>query len=102
MTNDIEDIAERAAIRAVKSTLLQLGIDTENPLEAQRDFVLLRELAKLASDAEFRKDIEQIRLWRTRADGIVNKSIMTLVALIIGGMFSAILYSLQNNLPPKH
>ena len=41
-----EEIAEAAAMKAVRRTLLSLGIDPEDPVEAQQDFALLRRLRK--------------------------------------------------------
>lgn len=56
-------MAERAALRAVKTVFLQLGVDMENPLQAQRDFFQLREFGRLLHDTEFRRDLEYIRTW---------------------------------------
>jgi hypothetical protein len=53
--------AEEAATRAVNKTLLLIGIDSANPLAAQRDFATLREVVKIVSDLEYRKDWEHVR-----------------------------------------
>jgi hypothetical protein len=41
----IESIADRAAEKAVRDTLMLLGIDVSNPIAAQKQFAVLRELA---------------------------------------------------------
>lgn len=41
-----------------------IGIDTARPLEAQKTFGVLRDVARMAHDVDFRKDMEHIRTWR--------------------------------------
>lgn len=95
MTHDIEDIAERVANKAVKTILLQIGIDVENPLDAQRDFHYMREAGKLASDHEFKKDIEHIRIWRTRTQSITSKSIALVITMFITGLLTSAWLGIQ-------
>lgn len=92
----IEYIAEQAATRAVRSTLLQLGIDVENPIEAQRDFFMLREFTKLVSDPEFKKDLAHIRTWRVRTEGVTIKGILTSVTLLMGGLLTTLWVGVQH------
>lgn len=98
MTSDlnIEEIAERAAVRAVKTVLLQIGIDVEDPIAAQRDFFLLRELTKIAGDPEFRRDLEYLRAWRVRTEGVTVKGIGVVTTIMIGGLLTAIWIGIQN------
>lgn len=96
MSAEIEHIAEEAAKRAVKSTLIQLGIDVDNPIDAQRDFFLLREFTKLVSDPEFRKDLAHIRTWRMRTEGVTFKGILTTTTLLVGGILTTIWVGLQH------
>jgi hypothetical protein len=42
----IEAIADRAAEKAVRDTLMLIGIDIKDPIAAQKQFAVLRELAK--------------------------------------------------------
>jgi hypothetical protein len=98
---EMEDIAERAATKAVHSVLTTLGIDITHPFEAQRDFQTLRDLTKLAADPEFRKDLEHIRMWRKRTEAITIKGMLALATAVVGGLLTAVWYGVQAilNLP---
>lgn len=93
---DIEAIAERAALRAVRAVFLQLGVDMENPLEAQRDFFHLREFGQLMKDVEFRKDLEYIRAWRLRSEAMVGRGFMVVVAMGVTGLMTAMWLGLKS------
>jgi hypothetical protein len=95
MTGEIEDIAERAATKAVKNLLLQLGIDAENPIEAQRDFLMLREVTKVVCDPEVRRDLDHLRLWRTRTEQIKANGTFTVFGLLISGFLAATWIGIQ-------
>lgn len=95
MTGEIEEIAERAATKAVKSLLLQLGIDADNPLDAQRDFLMLREVTKVVCDPEVRRDLDHLRLWRTRTEQIKTNGTLTVVGLMISGFLAATWIGIQ-------
>ena len=111
----VADIAERAADRATRQTLLTLGVDVDNPLDAQRDFAVMREVGRLAMDAEFRKDLEHARDWRRameEPDGIAadlahtrrwrkiveassSKGVLTGVGILVTGAISMIVIGVQ-------
>lgn len=96
---EIEDIAVRAAIRAskeavaefaltpegaqqlvadtVKQTLIQLGIDSANPLEMQKDF-------------------QHLRQWRRAGDDLRSKGMIALLTIFIAGIISLILAGAKN------
>lgn len=61
---DVKEIAGTAAREAVKEILLTIGIDVRDPLMAQRDFNIMRDVGRIATDSEFRKDLEHARKWR--------------------------------------
>lgn len=82
----IEQIASEAARKAVKETLLTLGIDADDPLNAQKDMVILREVGKLVLDAEFRKDMEHLRAWRVTVLDVKSKGLMAAVGIIVTGV----------------
>ena len=67
----MREIARDAACQAVDRTLIAHGIDPENPLEFQKDMLHLRE-------------------WRLRIERIQDKSLMTIVVIIIGVATAAI------------
>lgn len=92
----IEEIAERAATKAVHSILITLGVDVENPLEAQRDFHTLRDLTKLAADPEFQKDLAHIRAWRKRSEAISAKGALAFLTALITGAATALWVGLQH------
>jgi hypothetical protein len=85
-TAELRDIAEQAAKEAVRETLLSLGIDVSDPIAAQKDFMVLREVGKLVMDPEFRKDMEHLRTWRIAVKEVKSKGLLTLVGLIVTGL----------------
>lgn len=87
MTDTVEMriIAEAAAKAAVEETLLTLGIDARDPIQAQKDFMILREVGKLVMDSEFRKDMEHLRTWRLAVKEVKTKGLVTLVGIIVTG-----------------
>jgi len=46
--DEMKEIAEAAAHKAVKEVLLALGLDVENPLEMQEDFAFMRSYRQLS------------------------------------------------------
>lgn len=95
MASNIEEIAERAAKKAVHQILITLGVDVENPLEAQRDFHTLRDLTKLAGDPEFQKDLQHIRAWRIRTEAATTKGALAFLTALIGGACTALWIGIQ-------
>lgn len=92
MTDTVEMrmIAEAAAKAAVEETLVKLGIDVSNPIKAQQDFMVLREVGKLVMDSEFRKDMERLRTWRMALNDVKSKGIVTLVGILVTGSVALI------------
>ncbi|UUV44801.1 hypothetical protein RCRUDOLPH_34 [Rhodobacter phage RcRudolph] len=92
MTDTVEMrmIAEAAAKAAVEETLVKLGIDVSNPIKAQQDFMVLREVGKLVMDSEFRKDMEHLRTWRMAINDVKSKGIVTLVGILVTGSVALI------------
>lgn len=70
---DVQEIVRET----VKETLLSLGADVENPLEMQQDFQTLRE-------------------WRLTVDSVRKKAMLTGVAIIITGLFAAIVIGIRS------
>lgn len=87
MTDTVEMriIAETAAKAAVEETLLMLGIDTRDPIKAQEDFMVLREVGKLVKDSEFRKDLEHLRSWRLAVKEAKSKGFLTILTILVTG-----------------
>lgn len=89
-TAELRDIAEQAAKEAVRETLLTLGIDVSNPIQAQKDMMLLREVGKLVMDTDFRKDMEHVRTWRLAIQEIKTKSLVTAVGVVVTGVIGLV------------
>jgi hypothetical protein len=86
----LERIAAQAAERAVKDTLTQLGIDHTQPLEAQRDFLALREMRQLITDNQFQADLMHLRNWRKTMEGVKSKGSLTFIGLAVTGIMAAL------------
>ncbi len=79
-------IAERAGLdpdqlndlvaNAVRQTLLMLGVDAQNPIEMQKDFLHLRE-------------------WRKTNADLKSKGLLTLVGLVLTGAGALLLVGLK-------
>jgi hypothetical protein len=88
----IADIAETAAERAVQKTFLLIGIDLSNPIEAQHIFATLHDVAKMAHDAEFRRDLEHMRSWRKFWESVRDKGLMAVIGLLVTAVVAGALW----------
>lgn len=91
----MRSMAQEAADEAVKRTLLTLGIDPDNPIQAQRDMATLRELRELVESEEFQKDLLHLRRWRKTMDGVERKGILAALGLMCVGGIAFILYAIK-------
>jgi hypothetical protein len=92
---ELRAIAHESATTAVRATLLTLGIDADDPIQAQEDFAVLREVGKLVRDPEFRKDIEHTRAWRLALREIKTKGILTAVGVVVTGGLALLWLGIQ-------
>jgi hypothetical protein len=83
--SEVKQIAEATGREIVRETLLAIGIDVTDPLAAQRDFAVMREIGQLAMDPEFRKDIEHTRKWRKAIEQIETKGVIAAIGMIVTG-----------------
>lgn len=88
-------IAEEAADRAVKQTLITLGIDWEDPIGAQKDMATLREVRVLVEDPETQKDLLHLRRWRKTMDNVESKGTLGAIGLICMGGMALVLYAFR-------
>ena len=95
---DVKAIAEATGRAIVRETLLAIGIDVDNPIEAQEDFAVMRAVGKLAMDPEFRKDIEHARKWRKAVEQMETKGLLTAVAVIGAGALGLIWAAVKSKL----
>jgi hypothetical protein len=67
--DEIDSIATTAAERAVKSTLLSLGINIETPAEI----------------VEAQLDFRHLRAWRESTEAVKRKALLTAVTVVVTG-----------------
>ena len=67
----MEEIAELAAKKAVTDMFVRLGVDPEDPLEAQKDFAHLRK-------------------WRKSVEAMSMKAMMTALVTLVTGLLAAV------------
>lgn len=92
---ELQDIAEVAAAKAVKQTLLTLGIDASDPIQAQQEFVVLREMRALMRDQEFQADMAHIRRWRKSMEAVQSKGLLTVVGILVTGVLGLIVMGIK-------
>ena len=66
----------RVVAEAVRQTLLQMGVDSENPIEMQRDF-------------------QHLRQWRRAGEDIKKKGIVITVSIFVTGVFALLLIGVK-------
>ena len=94
----IEQIAQMTASRAVEKTLISIGVDHNNPIEAQRDMAALRDLRDLIEDEEFRKDLLHLRRWRRTMDNVESKGVFATLGLVAAGGIALILFAFRTRM----
>ncbi len=82
----LQQIADVAAQKAVRETLLLLGIDVENPIEAQKQFAVLRELAQPRT-LENLKWLESIH---AASEKVADTSWRTFIRLMVAAMLGTV------------
>lgn len=78
---EIDAVATTAAERAVKSTLLSLGINIENPegiVEAQLDF-------------------QHLRAWRESTEAVKRKALLTAVTVVVTGAIGYLVLAFRSS-----
>jgi hypothetical protein len=78
-------LAEETAKKTVTEMFTAMGLDTRDPIAAQGDFSVLREVTKLARDDNFRADRDWVRRTRVRSEGIFGKVVVTSAVLVLTG-----------------
>lgn len=73
----LEALASNAAGKAVKTTLIALGIDADHPLEVQKDMQFSRNLRVLSEDAGRKTVITVIGVAVLGVLALIAKSIWT-------------------------
>jgi len=99
---DVEEIAASAATKAVRETLLTIGVDVTHPIEAQRDFAVMRQIGRLAMDAEFRKDLEYAREWRLGMQSLRTAGARTAIGVVVTAALGALWLGVQQLMTRGH
>jgi hypothetical protein len=96
--NEVKLIAEAAALSAVNETLMKLGIDTSNPILAQREFAVMRELRSMVDDEEFQADLAHLRKWRKAVESAQATTFLAMVGLLATGGAAAFWLGLKSKI----
>jgi hypothetical protein len=96
--NEVKLIAEAAASSAVTETLMKLGIDTSNPIKAQREFAVMRELRDLVDDEEFQADLAHLRKWRKAVESAQTTTFLAVIGLLVSGGAAALWIGLKSKI----
>lgn len=81
----VERAAQAAAEHVMSETFLRLGINTQDPIEVQKDMASLREMRLLLSKPEFKQDLFWVREARTTLKSARFKGAMAVVSLFAAG-----------------
>ncbi|MDQ2083186.1 hypothetical protein RA307_23720 [Xanthobacteraceae bacterium Astr-EGSB] len=103
--DEMKAIAKAAAKEAVQEVLIVIGVNVSDPqaiVETQRDFVVIHELARLALDSDFRKDLEFVREWRLSTQSLRKTSVRVAVGLIVTAALGALWLGLQQLMTRGH
>lgn len=68
----------RIVSETVKETFMRLGIDSEDPIE-------------------FQKDMQHVRSWRTSVETVKRQGIMTAIGIITAGFLGAIWMAVKSD-----
>lgn len=82
----IEHIADRAASKAVRDTLLLIGIDLSDPIKAQEEFAALRGLASTTVQS----DLAFLRRLHGAADTVSEAGWRTVIRVLITALLGGI------------
>lgn len=91
----IRQVADQAARQAIKDVLTALGIDPDNPIEAQRDMATLRLMRDTLVDEDYQRDMLHLRRWRKSMDSVADKGTLAIVGALTSGLLAALWLGLQ-------
>jgi hypothetical protein len=94
----LKNIATEAADQAVRKWFMVMGLDVEDPIAAQDDFGMLREMTKKLKEDAFHQDLRWLRSARVRAEGITGKALIGAVGVAVLGAMQAMWVGLKSML----
>jgi uncharacterized protein Yka (UPF0111/DUF47 family) len=86
--NELVNIAEAAAKKAVEQTLTTLGFDLADPIRAQGQMAALRILAERVDDEEHQADQQFTRNLRKTFETVTETGIKSVVRWLVGGVLA--------------
>lgn len=84
----MQQVASETAKKTVQETLLALGLDTDHPIEVQKDLATLREVRSLIEDPEWQADQLHLRKWRKTVNAVESKGIFAAFKFVMIGVFT--------------
>ncbi len=75
----MSEVAKEAAIAAVKETFLRMGLQSDDPLEAQKDF-------------------QHLRSWRQNTQSLGMKVLAAAIGLLVTGSLAALWIGIKANI----
>lgn len=85
----LKQVADEAARKAVHDAFLVMGLEIDDPIQSQQNFVALREISKRVNDPASKADDQWVRQTRLRMEGAVGKVILTVLGLGVVGAIQA-------------
>lgn len=92
----LKQVADESARNVARELFIAMGLDINNPLDAQRSFLMLRELS---TGNGFREDMTWVRKRRRRGESIIGKGITAAVGLAVVGSLSTFWTGLRSLFP---
>lgn len=81
--HELDEIVSRAAKSAVRETLMAIGVDTGNPIEAQATFATLRQIARTFGEPDFQADLNHLRVWRRAVSGLRQHALTVTLSILL-------------------
>jgi len=101
----LKSVADAAAESAVKRMFVSMGLDPEDPINAQANFNFLRNLNERNDDPEAQADAIWVRKARLRSEGMIGKAVSVAVGAAVLNLIYLVgkgVASLLPPLPPPH
>lgn len=86
LRESIEHVADRAAAKAVRDTLLLIGIDLTDPIRAQEEFATLRAIAS----PKVQDDLAFLRRLHGAADTVSDAGWRTLIKVLLTALLAGL------------
>ena len=74
----------------VHDTLTSMGLETDRPLEMQRDMASIREIRLLLADPALQADLLHLRKWREAMELAKKRSIISMATMVAAGIVAAL------------